>query len=162
MSRVRFLLLLVLAACASPKAEVAFRNPETPIFSSAAFDSGKFAGNWRQVAAFSDTPGCSSGAVTVGPGPAGLTVDGSLCLGGKEQRISGPLTARGPGRFGVAGMQDWWILWVDSGYRTMAIGTPSGQFGFILDRGAIAPDRLTAAREIFDFNGYIASRLTPF
>ena len=36
---------------------------------------------------------------------------------------------------------------VDSGYRTMAIGTPSGRFGMILDRGAIPPDRLTAARE---------------
>ncbi|HOZ34653.1 MAG TPA: lipocalin family protein, partial [Tabrizicola sp.] len=58
--------------------------------------------------------------------------------------------------------QDWWILWVDSGYRTLAIGTPSGRFGFILDRSALPPDRLAAASEVFDFNGYTTAALRPF
>ena len=53
------------------------------------------------------------------------------------------------------------MIWVDVGYRTLAIATPSGRFGIILDRGALPADRLAAAREIFDFNGYRTEALTP-
>ncbi len=68
----------------------------------------------------------------------------------------------GPGRF-VIGDQLWWVLWADADYRTLAIGTPSGQFGLILNRdGALPPDRLRAAREIFDFNGYDIARLRSY
>lgn len=77
-------------------------------------------------------------------------------------RVAGALIPTGPGRFAVAGMEDWWVLWVDSDYRTLVIGTPSGRFGFVLDRGEIAPDRLTAATEIFDFNGYTTTALKAF
>ncbi|OZA12383.1 MAG: hypothetical protein B7Y02_07410 [Rhodobacterales bacterium 17-64-5] len=51
---------------------------------------------------------------------------------------------------------------MDEGYRTLAIGTPDGSFGFVLDRGPAAADRMTAARQIFDFNGYDVSALRPF
>ncbi|MBD3788696.1 MAG: lipocalin family protein [Sphingomonadales bacterium] len=55
---------------------------------------------------------------------------------------------------------DLWLIWVDTAYRSLAVGTPSGQFGFVLDRGAQIPaDRLAAAREVFDFNGYDTARL---
>lgn len=68
----------------------------------------------------------------------------------------------GPGRFAI-GDQLWWVLWADADYRTLAIGTPSGQFGLILNRdGALPPDRLRAAREIFDFNGYDIARLRSY
>lgn len=56
-------------------------------------------------------------------------------------------------------LREW--LGVDHGYRTLAIGTPSGRFGFVLDRGPIPADRLDAAREIFDFNGYATAALRP-
>ena len=59
-------------------------------------------------------------------------------------------------------MADWWVIWADYDYRTLAIATPDGRFGFVLDRGAIPSDRLTAAAEIFDFNGYDKARLRPF
>ncbi|MEZ5912411.1 MAG: hypothetical protein R3D84_09475 [Paracoccaceae bacterium] len=72
-----------------------------------------------------------------------------------------------PGRFrpalgGVAG-QSWWVLWLDSGARTLVVGTPSGDFGAILDRegAAIPPDRMQAAREVLAFNGYDLTRLRP-
>ncbi len=79
--------------------------------------------------------------------------------GGAGQRAGGGDRARSVGgdRHG-----DWWVLWVDSGYRTLAIGTPDGRFGFVLDRGRIGPDRLVAAAEIFDFNGYSKARFKPF
>jgi apolipoprotein D and lipocalin family protein len=78
-------------------------------------------------------------------------------------RLAGPLAAAGPGRFAAAGQQEWWVIWVDTDYRTLAIGTPNGTFGFVLNRGgAVPPDRLRAAREIFDFNGYDVTRLQMF
>jgi apolipoprotein D and lipocalin family protein len=88
-------------------------------------------------------------------------VNGAICLDGRRHRVSGLVGNAGPGRLAVKGMEDWWIVWVDSGYRTLAIGTPSGRFGFVLDRGAIPEDRLNAAREVLDFNGYAAEALRP-
>lgn len=53
-----------------------------------------------------------------------------------------------------------WVVWVDDDFRTAAIGTPDGSYGWILDRrpegGA---DRLRAAAEILNFNGYDTSRI---
>ena len=154
---------VLLAACAA-KAPVgtAFRAADAPIWSAAAFQPSQAAGTWRQVAAFQpEAASCGAGGVKITPASGGLRLDGSLCLAGVARDVSGLAVPSGPGRLTVAG-EDWWILWVDSGYRTMAVGTPSGRFGFILDRGAIPGDRLTAAREIFDFNGYRTEALSAF
>lgn len=151
----------MLAACAAkPPASLAFRDAGAPIWSAAAFQPARIAGSWRQVAGFQpDSPGCDAGTLEITPDAGGLRLDGRLCLAGATQDVSGLARPTGPGRLAVAG-EDWWILWVDSGYRTLAIGTPSGRFGFILDRGAIPGDRLEAAREVFDFNGYRTGALT--
>ncbi len=156
---------LLLAGCvAKPVAEsVRFRAVNAPIWSNAQFDASRLTGRWQQVAGFSTTAqGCSPGGIeVVGAAPA-QTIAGRLCLNGQSLRFSGPLTLSGPGRLRV-GDQDWWVIWVDTDYRTMAIATPSGAFGFILNRGSGQPaDRLRAAREIFDFNGYDTAKLEIF
>ncbi|MCU0899023.1 MAG: lipocalin family protein [Cypionkella sp.] len=157
------LLALVLVACA-PKAPpaVAFRAAGAPIWSNAQLDAGRLTGSWRQSATFARTPGgCGPGGAEIGGRAGALTLQARLCLSGQEVRLGGPLAASGPGRF-VADGQEWWVIWVDTDYRTLAIGTPSGAFGFILNRGgALPPDRLRAAREIFDFNGYDTRFLQP-
>lgn len=147
--------MLFLAACAAkPLVTPAFRDANAPIWSAAAFDPARIVGSWRQVASFQpDGTACKPGTVEITPAPAGLRLDGSLCLAGGARDVSGLAVPTGPGRLSVGG-EAWWVLWVDSGYRTLAIGTPSGRFGFILDRGGIPGDRLQAAREVFDFNGY--------
>ena len=159
-------LALVLAACARDAAPGgAFRAPGTPIYSNAAFDFARLPGDWAQVAAFANAGNtCSAGRAQIAPDG---TLRARLCLDGGTAQVQGRITPTGPGRFRVAGAapsplaQDWWIIWVDTGYRTLAIGTPSGEFGFILNRdGPLPADRLTAAAEIFDFNGYDRSRLT--
>lgn len=49
----------------------------------------------------------------------------------------------------------YWILWADADRRTMAIGTPDGTFGFILDREREGgEDRIAAARDIMEWMGY--------
>ena len=46
------------------------------------------------------------------------------------------------------------------GFRTAVIGSPEGGYGWILDRRATGgEDRITAAQEILDFNGYDLSAL---
>lgn len=166
MPQLKLLCALLLAGCVqTPSTRVeAFRPANAPIYSAAAFDAARLEGHWRQVAAFSTgkSRGCSAGAVEFGNGGTGLELRARLCLNGREVSASGPVTPAGPGRLKVPGMADWWVLWVDSGYRTLAIGTPDGRFGFVLDRGRIGRDRLGAAAEIFDFNGYGKSRLQPF
>ncbi|MBN2631642.1 MAG: lipocalin family protein [Rhodobacteraceae bacterium] len=165
------LALLVLAACVpgSPSALLMpYRTTSAPIWSNAQLDPARLVGSWQQAAAFAAAPGgCAPGGVQIGGQPGALTLAAKLCLSGQEQRLSGPLLATGPGRFRAggpnAGGQDWWVIWVDADYRTLAIGTPSGAFGFILNRGgALPPDRFRAAREIFDFNGYDTRRLMAF
>ncbi len=157
-------LMLVLAACAAPPRTVAgFRKTEVPIWSAAALATDQIAGRWQQVAGFAARPGgCDAGSLEVVPTAGGYLLRGSLCLDGRVETLNAQARPAGPGRLAVAGQEDWWVLWVDSGYRTLAIGTPSGRFGFVLDRGAIPPDRLSAAREVFEFNGYLPGGLRAF
>lgn len=158
-------IVLVVAGCAAPApTEVTtYRKMAAPIWSNAQLDAGRMVGSWRQTAAFGpQAGGCGAGTAEIGGAAGRLTLDASLCLGGRQMRLAGPLTAAGPGRF-IAGDQEWWVIWVDTDFRTLAIGTPNGAFGFILNRGgALPPDRLRAAREIFDFNGYDVARLRAF
>lgn len=139
---------------------MAFRDAGAPIWSAAAFQPGGVAGTWRQVADMRTSGSCKAGAVEITPEGQGLRLAGTLCIAGRAEAVSGTAPLVGPGRLRVKG-EDWWVIWVDVGYRTLAIGTPSGRFGIILDRGAIPADRLNAAREIFDFNGYRTDVLTP-
>lgn len=160
MPRLILALTLVLAACAAkPAGGPAFRAAAAPIWSAAAFQPTQVAGSWRQVADFRETGTCGAGAVEIVPEGAGLRLRGTLCLAGQAETVDGLAPLVGPGRLRVKG-EDWWVIWVDVGYRTLAIGTPSGRFGIILDRGPIPSDRLNAAREIFDFNGYRTEALT--
>ncbi len=162
MHRLRLLALLALTACAAPPAppQGAFRPAGAPIWSSAQLDPARLAGEWRQVAGFG-AEGCRPGGVTIS-GRAALTAAFRLCLSGRDWTGAGPMQAAGPGRFTVGG-RPWWVLWADADYRTLVIGTPDGSFGFVLDRsGTAAPDRMRAAREILDWNGYDLARLVVF
>jgi apolipoprotein D and lipocalin family protein len=161
-SRIAVFAVLLLAACAPKPPVTSFRSADAPIWSAAAFDPARVTGSWRQVAAMQpEGAACAAGAVSITPTAGGLRLDGTLCLAGAAKDVSGLATPTGPGRLTVAG-EDWWVLWADADYRTLAIGTPSGRFGFVLDRGAIPGDRLTAVREIFDFNGYRTAALRAF
>lgn len=155
-------LLAVLAACAAPAPTppAGFRPADAPIWSAAVFDAGRLPGTWRQPAAFArpGAPDCAAGEVTIA---ADGGIAGRLCLDGRIVPVAGRVRVVGPGRVQISGADPggigapWWVIWVDEGYRTMAIATPSGAFGFVLDRsGGLPQDRLRAAAEIFDFNGH--------
>lgn len=152
---------LALSACVQKAPDLPsgnFRPKGGQVYSAAAFDLARLPGRWAQVASFGPKEGCKPGGVEIKPG--GMTTF-RLCLNGKYVKGAGPLQAVGPGRLTVAG-QEWFVLWVDGDYRTLAIGTPSGQFGFVLNRGGgISGDRMTAAREILEWNGYDMAAFLP-
>lgn len=158
---VAILAALLLAGCIGKSPDLpqgAFRTKGGQIYSSAVFDASRLAGRWQQVASF--------GPASCKPGGVDITAGGKaafrLCLGGRDIKGAGQMQPIGPGRFAVAG-QEWWVLWADGDYRTLVIGTPSGKFGFVLNRGGtISADRLTAAREILAWNGYDMAQFQPF
>ncbi len=153
-------LIVMLSACVArtPAApEGNFRPAAGEIYSSAVLDSSKLPGRWQQVASFG-AEGCRAGGVDIKPD--GRTAF-RLCLNGRDVKGSGRLVPTGPGRFAIAG-QDWWVLWADGDYRTLVLGTPSGGFGFVLNRGGtISADRMIAAREILEWNGYNMALFRP-
>lgn len=156
--------LLLLAACtaAAPVPQGAFRAKGAGLYSSAVLEPGRLAGRWQQVAGFGPPGACRPGGVEITRSAEGLRAAWRLCLSGQDSRGAAPMRPIGPGRFDVAG-QAWWVLWADGDYRTLVIGTPDGGFGFVLDRsGGISGDRMTAAREILEWNGYDLTRLEVY
>lgn len=174
MHRLSLAFVLALAACASPlPAPGVFRDTAKPIYSNAVFEPARLAGDWVQVAEFAG-PGaavCQPGVTRFTPqenGVVGLSTQ--LCLNGQAVAFNGTAAITGPGRLALRGAdprglgQEWWVVWADADYRTLAIGTPSGSFGFVLDRASLPADRRTAAREILEWNGYDLEKwrtLTP-
>jgi apolipoprotein D and lipocalin family protein len=158
-----------LFACTpAPEPSDGYRAAGTPIYSNAVFQPQRLEGRWVQVADFAPEAGdCRAGGLTVTPegaGTLGLVAD--LCVGGEVRRYDGRADISGPGRLRLAGADpaglgaEWWVLWVDDGYRTLVVGTPSGAFGMILNRTAdLPPDRLRAAREVLEWNGYDLGQL---
>jgi apolipoprotein D and lipocalin family protein len=160
--RLGWVALVVLAACAAPAPVVeGFRDMRAPFASTQRFETSRFLGEWVQVAAFAP-PGAAVTAerhlyrrATTGQ----IVADVTGPDGATERRV---YALEGPGRLRAVAPEGeaLWVLWVDEGFRTAVLGTPSGSQAFILDRNATpAPDRLRAAREILDWYGYDMARL---
>jgi len=173
----RWLAFVALAGCgALPGEDVGglfevYRDTEVPIASKALFEPARYLGTWYEVARF-PVP-FEAGCVGV-TAEYGLVDDGVISVrntcrnpdGSVKSVIDGTAQIVGPGRLEVSfpsvpfGASDYWVLWTDEGYRTAVVGAPNGRSGWILNREAQIPaDRLAAAREILDFNGYDVTRL---
>ena len=170
---------LGLAACGqTPEATPTFsffetyRDTSVPIGSQANFQTEDYLGLWYEIARF-PVPfeaGCEGVTAEYGLIAEGRAVsvlntcrnpDGSV-----RTQIEGQADIVGPGRLKVSFAavpfvrSDYWVLWVDEGYRTAVVGAPNGRSGWILNREPTIPaDRLAAAREVLDFNGYDLERL---
>ena len=149
-----------------------YRDTSVQMSSIALFDPARYTGTWYEIARY---------PVPFQRGCVGTTAqydlrsDGTLsvintcrdgALDGPVKRIEGSARLVGPGRLAVSFdtvpflSAPYWILWVDEGYRTAVVGVPSGRAGWILNRDPVIPaDRLAAAREILDFNGYDVTQL---
>ena len=160
--------LLLLSGCSY---FAIYRDRDVPISSQAVFDPARYTGLWHEVARY-PVP-FEEGCVGV-TAEYGLRDDGSLSVlnicrnpdGTEKSRIRGTAEVVGPGRLKVRFSSvpfvaaDYWVLWVDEGYRTAVVGAPNGRAGWILNRDPQIPeDRLAAARDVLEFNGYDLGRL---
>lgn len=155
-----FAALVLLVSCAGPR-QAGYRDAARPIASAAMFDADRFAGQWHVVARYprAADQDCAGEVMNYSEGAMRWQC---LSAGGAPLREwAGPaLPQNHPGRFTTAlgddfGLRNLWILWVDFDYRTAVIGTPGGEAGYIIDRSPTIPaDRMIAAREMLDFNGY--------
>lgn len=169
MRRATFLALVLaaLSACAP-----SYRDTAVTISSVAAFDPQRYAGRWYEIARF-PVPfqaGCTATVAEYTPLEPGRLGVRNTCREGAPdgplRAIAGEAELVGPGRLSVrfSGVPfvaaPYWVLWVDGDYRTAVVGVPSGRAGWILNRSPeIPPDRLKAALEVLEFNGYDTSRL---
>ena len=168
-------LLGLLALLAVVSCDVAlgpsYRDESVNIASSANFDPSQYLGRWYEVYRYPNPfqSDCAGAIAEYGLSetPGVLTVN-NICLdanGVPTDAITGAATDEGLGRLsvrlqGVPVAAPYWVLWVDEGYRTAVVGAPNGRVGWILNRDPDIPaDRLAAAREVLDFNGYDLSQL---
>lgn len=145
-----------------------YRDVEVEIASTTRFDAQEFAGFWNIRAEFArggEQP--TRAGVDFQLGPDGEIVQIAL-HGPKRRRRFGVVAyyevdQAMPGRLVLGDppfATEYWVLWVDDDYRTAAIGTPSGTFGWIIDRERTGgEDRITAASEILEWVGYDMSLL---
>ncbi|MDZ4310631.1 MAG: lipocalin family protein [Cypionkella sp.] len=161
----RLIVLLLLAACAPAPKTVAvgrYRAPDAPIYSNAVMDQNRLVGQWTQVAAFGGAA-CKPGGAEISKGAGGLQIRYRLCESGVQMAGAGPMSSEVVGRFDVPGQPGpWWILWADGDYRTLVVGSPNGRLGFILNRGPFPADRLKAAKDVLEWNGYDLRQLTVY
>ncbi|MEP2507665.1 MAG: lipocalin [Paracoccaceae bacterium] len=143
----------MLASCGT-SARDGYRDRTAPFGATTRFDPQQMTGDWWIRAEFAEE--------------ATMQRQVTYALYGSEAFAIGPKNGRlerhdlGEGARWQAGPDgpEVWLLWVDTGYRTAALGTPNGQFGLILDRSPSGgADRITAASEILEWFGYDMSKL---
>ncbi|AKS45417.1 apolipoprotein D and lipocalin family protein [Octadecabacter temperatus] len=152
-----------------PPAEV-FRDTSAQIASQTDVTAARMAGDWaiRQRFAAPRTPRSGMSLQALPNEALQLSVLGGECIDDVcfEEEILILLEKSGPGRWTAQGPQaalpngELWVMWMEFDSRTAAIGTPSGEFGWIMDKNITGGgDRITAARDIMDWFGYNVSRL---
>lgn len=150
-------LCAALAGCSSPMA-TGPRDAAIPMRAMATVDTNAFSGRWWEVATYlPDGASCVIGGLTVSPQPDGnLTLTEGPCADGRPR--TGLATRTGPGRY-LFGGEELWLLWADFEYSVAVIATDAGR-AHILARSLTPPaDKLAAAREILDWNGFDVSTL---
>ncbi len=159
-------LCLVLAGCAET-----YRDQSKPIASKADFDPSRYVGLWYEIARFPVRfqDGCVGVSAEYQPVDQDTVSVHNICRasdGSIRSQIRGTADVVGPGRLKVQFpsipfvRSDYWVLWVDEDYQTAVVGTPNGTSGWILNRTpTLRADRLAAAKEILDFNGYDIKKL---
>jgi len=159
--------LLALGACAATAPKITtlqgYRDRSALIGVTSRFDTERFGGLWYVRAQFD--PGAPQLSFRLMPDAMRLGAPACDAAGVcSEVAEDLPLRRLGNGRFSVVmpsgEAREFWVLWVDEGFRTAVLGNPQGTFGWIVDRSTTGgADRIRAAREILDFNGYDVSRL---
>lgn len=144
------LMLVGCAVATVPELKIGLRNPTVPLGGTSRFKDTRFEGNWVTMACI------GSCAPTERYFP---DADGTFVR--QVAETSTPYIISAPGVLRQIGGDDTLVvMWVDEGFRTAAVGDADGRWAAILNRTRKpAPDRIKAATEILDFNGWDVSQL---
>ena len=146
--------VLALAGCMAPP-EPSYRDRAQPLSITTRVAPSLWHGDWYLRAA---TPGereiaklgFDAGSITPNCAPA--------CGAGWHVAPTGTNRWRLTDATGQT--RELWLIWIDDSGRTAALGEPDGGYAWVLDRSAKGGlDRIQAAREILDFNGYDAGQI---
>lgn len=164
--------VVVVGGCAvAPPAAVpqspSYRDQGALIGITSRFDAQKFSGVWYVRAGFDPAIGRMAFRMIDTPQGHVMRLGAFVCDGGGvcgDYSEDLPAAKKGKGRYSVrmpdGQTREFWVLWVDEGFRTAVLGNKQGDFGWIVDRSTKGgADRIKAAREILDFNGYNVSQL---
>ena len=135
-------LLLILTACSGES----YRDTNVEMKSVQELDIERYLGEWHEIARFpvSFQEGCTNVRAVYGKAEDEKVSVTNYCnKDGETTSIEGDATIEGPGKLGVSFFWflprgDYWVLWIDETYETVAVGVPSGNAGWILTRD---PDR---------------------
>lgn len=144
---------LLLGGCAADvvqNMQIPLRNPTAPLGGTTRFDATRFAGNWETVACLGI---CDERVRYV------VATDGILVR--RVGELKTPYTISAPGVLReMDSKRTLVVMWVDEGFRTAAVGDADGRWAAILNRDRTGgADRIRAAREVLDFNGWDVSQL---
>ncbi len=148
------LVALALAGCMAPSAPKQ-RDVAQPLSITTRAAPDLWQGTWHLRAASPGADGISAfrfapGRITPTCAPACGTGWQVSPIGTNRWRLDGP---HGETR-------ELWLIWIDDSGRTAAFGEPAGGYAWVLDRSATGgADRIRAAREILEFNGYDAGQI---
>ncbi|MBK0326704.1 lipocalin family protein [Rhodobacteraceae bacterium F11138] len=161
----RGLLVLAIAVAGCAPTSDVYRDRDARISATSRFVPDAFSGRWHVVAGYPNAalPLCDHQVWDISEDPATLQV---TCGTDRRVVLSAGLKVdpRGVMRVQTADLDRdryaFWVLWMDEERRMAVIGTRGGEMGWVLNRGAtIRADRLAAAQEILEFNGYDTTRL---
>lgn len=144
----------LLAACTAVDQEAdsgpaLLRNPTVTLAGSTRFNADRFAGDWQTLRCI--------GVCAVTERYVIATDEVILRIADGMETAYRP---SGPGALREIGSTDTLVvMWVDTGFRTAAIGDASGTWAAIIDRSIGAPDRTRAASQVLDFNGWDVNQL---
>ncbi len=146
--------LVLISGCAAkvvaPVVDLPLRNPASVLAGTTRFEADRFAGDWVTRACIGACPASVSYGVAQTGGIIATDEQGS-----RAYAVTGPGILRA-----VAGTDVLVVMWVDEGFRTAAIGDSAGKGAAILDRAPSGgADRIAAAIEILDFNGWDTGQL---
>ncbi len=152
----RIALALMLAGCAAVPSGDGYRDRSVPIASTTRGGVADLAGDWVIAQSFGNF-GRAGHGLRIAPTEGGA--DWLVPVPGGTTRLR--MQAGQPGRYLAANGTEIWLLWADDAFRTAAVGTPDGSFGWIMNRqNAASADRTTAARDVLAFFGYDIDRLS--
>ncbi len=172
--------LTLLAACSAASVSVpvipSLRDATAPIGSQTGVASRDIAGTWAIRRILPQNAFRPGDAFTLAARDGGLALTWAAVACSDTVNLCGSFNATvayaadGPGRWrrmstvNVEGTPArFWVFWIDGDRRTMAIGSPDGDFAMIVDRRTRGgADRIVAATQILDWYGFDVSTLIDF